>query len=331
MVTYTVPVYVDTGTLAGVVTADVTLDWLNDRMKSIHIGETGYGVLLSHEGQIMAHPDEAVFESHQNAIELNEARGRKDITAIVRSMLAGESDFVPFHDIILNKAVLLSYGPVGRAGWSLAVAYPEDELFADVVRLFRRQLLLLVTGLVALVGLVLFLSRQITSPITALAGSAGKLASGDLDLELPEVRSRDEIGTLTGAFHDMRDELKTYIHDLEVTTKAKQKLESELQIAHDIQMAMLPKPPKGDDERYELAARLEPARAVGGASTITSFTTGSCSSSLETSPAKACPLRSSWPEPKRSLVRLRAERPISVGSSPPSIRVWRPRTTPACS
>ncbi len=264
MVTYTVPVYVETGALAGVVTADVTLDWLNDRMSSINIGETGYGILLSREGQVMAHPDEAVFESHQNAIDVVEARGRQDVSAIVRSMLAGESDFVPFHDVILDKAVLLSYGPVGHAGWSLAVAYPEDELFADVVRLFRRQLLLLVTGLVALVLLVLLLSRQITSPIAALAGSAGKLASGDLDLELPEVRSRDEIGTLTGAFHDMRDELKTYIHDLEVTTRAKQKLESELQIAHDIQMAMLPKPPKGDDERYELAARLEPARAVGG-------------------------------------------------------------------
>jgi sigma-B regulation protein RsbU (phosphoserine phosphatase) len=264
MVTYAVPVYVDGHTLAGVVTADLTLDWLNERMKSIRIGVTGYGILLSREGQIMAHPDKAVFESHQNALELVEAGGREDVITIVKSMLAGESDFVPFQDVILNKSVLLSYGPVGHAGWSLAVAYPEDELFADVVRLFQRQLLLLVVGLVVLVGLVLFLSKQITRPITALAGSARKLASGDLQLELPEVRTRDEIGTLTAAFHEMRGDLKTYIHDLEVTTRAKQKLESELQIAHEIQMAMLPKPPKGDDERYELSARLEPARAVGG-------------------------------------------------------------------
>jgi sigma-B regulation protein RsbU (phosphoserine phosphatase) len=80
------------------------------------------------------------------------------------------------------------------------------------------------------------------------------------------VRSEDEIGALTMAFHRMRDSLKTYIQDLETTTKAKERLESELQLARRIQVDMLPAASAGGKpgDGFELQAILEPARQVGG-------------------------------------------------------------------
>jgi len=137
---------------------------------------------------------------------------------------------------------------------------------AEVNSLFLRQLAILLFGLAVLVVVVWMLSRYFTRPIKALATSAGLIATGDLDLELPAVTSKDEIGALTGSFHHMRDSLKTYIHDLQVTTAAKERLESELQIARKIQMDMLPKGDIGGGEKdaYELSAKLIPARAVGG-------------------------------------------------------------------
>jgi sigma-B regulation protein RsbU (phosphoserine phosphatase) len=79
------------------------------------------------------------------------------------------------------------------------------------------------------------------------------------------VTSRDEIGRLTAAFHNMRDSLKTHIRDLQETTAAKERLESELKVARRIQMDMLPEGTAGGpDQGYELAATLVPARAVGG-------------------------------------------------------------------
>jgi sigma-B regulation protein RsbU (phosphoserine phosphatase) len=64
----------------------------------------------------------------------------------------------------------------------------------------------------------------------------------------------------------MRDSLKTYIRDLKETTAAKERLESELKIARNIQMDMLPKGTIGGGEKdgFELAATLVPAREVGG-------------------------------------------------------------------
>jgi sigma-B regulation protein RsbU (phosphoserine phosphatase) len=189
-----------------------------------------------------------------------------EVEGIVERMLQGESGFQVFHDRFLDKRTRLTYMPVGHAGWSLAVIYPEDELMEEVDRLFRNQLGLLVLGLVVLVGIVMLLSRRFTGPIKELATSAGRIATGDLELDLPPVGSRDEVGVLTGAFHHMRDSLKTYIRDLKVTTAAKERLESELEIARKIQMDMLPEEEigGGKGDAYELSARLVPARAVGG-------------------------------------------------------------------
>ncbi|HEY7817080.1 MAG TPA: PP2C family protein-serine/threonine phosphatase, partial [Vicinamibacteria bacterium] len=76
----------------------------------------------------------------------------------------------------------------------------------------------------------------------------------------------DEVGALNSAFHRMRDSLQAYIRDLEDTTRAKERLESELQLARRIQVDMLPAASAGGKpgDRFELHAILEPARQIGG-------------------------------------------------------------------
>ena len=59
-------------------------------------------------------------------------------------------------------------------------------------------------------------------------------------------------------------EVARRVQELETATRAKQKLESELEIARAIQMDMLPSGGSRNPELYDLAAQLLPARAVGG-------------------------------------------------------------------
>jgi sigma-B regulation protein RsbU (phosphoserine phosphatase) len=59
-------------------------------------------------------------------------------------------------------------------------------------------------------------------------------------------------------------EVARRVRELEAETRARQRLESELEIARRIQMDMLPRGGSMNPERYDLAARLVPARAVGG-------------------------------------------------------------------
>jgi sigma-B regulation protein RsbU (phosphoserine phosphatase) len=265
MVTYSVPFFHETGgerKLRGVVTADLSLGWLTDLVRSKRIGRTGYGVIISGKGQTIAHSDESVRQRRQAAGEDMEP----EVDEIVRRMLQRESGFRAFDDRVLGKRTRLTYAPLEMAGWSLAVVYPEDELMEEVDSLFAKQIALLVLGLAVLVGVVMFLSRHLTQPIKALASSAGRIATGDLDTDLPTVSSRDEIGALARAFHHMRDSLKNNIRDLQITTAAKERLESELAIARKIQMDMLPEGEigGGENDAFELSAKLVPARAVGG-------------------------------------------------------------------
>ena len=64
----------------------------------------------------------------------------------------------------------------------------------------------------------------------------------------------------------MEDSLKKYIKELTETTAVKEKAESELTIARQIQMEILPKifPPFPHRHELNIFATIEPAREVGG-------------------------------------------------------------------
>jgi sigma-B regulation protein RsbU (phosphoserine phosphatase) len=71
---------------------------------------------------------------------------------------------------------------------------------------------------------------------------------------------------LHDSFFYMQSELTNYISNLQQTTSIKEKIESELRIARDIQMGMIPKifPPFPARKEIGLYAVLNPAKEVGG-------------------------------------------------------------------
>ena len=188
---------------------------------------------------------------------------RRRVEPFVGRMLSGGSGFEPLR--VPGGAFRLTYARVEPAGWSLGTVYPEKELMEGVTRLGALQAMLGVIGLAALAAVVVVLSRRLTAPLRVLAEKARIMAAGDLDLPLPEVRSRDELGALSAAFDEMRRSLKVHIEELQAATARRERAESELRTARRIQMAMLPEPAAGGPgEDYALAARLVPARAIGG-------------------------------------------------------------------
>lgn len=78
--------------------------------------------------------------------------------------------------------------------------------------------------------------------------------------------SGDEVGELASAFQSMQSQLDTYIKDLKEATERQERMNSELRIARDIQMNMLP----GRDEIsdldkfFDVTTSVIPARQVGG-------------------------------------------------------------------
>jgi sigma-B regulation protein RsbU (phosphoserine phosphatase) len=265
IVTYSVPFYGPRGGVAGVVTADLLLHWLDARVAEVELGRSGFGVIISASGRIIAASGRRrerteVSETVLHNVPENE---RVRLQPVVQKMAAGERGFAPVE--VGGVLYRLTFEPIGYAGWSLATLYPEAELLEEVGGLRVIQVSLAVGGLAVLMLVVVILSHRFTRPLQALAASAGQMATGDLDAALPPVETRDEVGVLNRAVHEMRDSLKAYIADLRETTAAKERLESELKVARRIQADMLPREKAGGPgEGYELAATLVPARAVGG-------------------------------------------------------------------
>jgi sigma-B regulation protein RsbU (phosphoserine phosphatase) len=268
MATYSVPFYKKVGgkrQFMGIVTADINLAWLQEVVSSIKVLQTGYGFLISKNGTIVTHPMKELI-MNETLFGVAEARGDSHLREIGRKMIRGESGFIPFRTIVSEKECWMYYTPIPSNGWSLAVLFPQDEFTADIVRLNRIVIILGVVGLLLLSIAVAFIARSITNPLRAMARVTKTIATGNLDIELPVVKSGDEVGKLSTAFQYMKESLKEYIQQLTETTASKERIESELKIAHDIQMSILPKifPPFPERQEFDIYAVIEPAREVGG-------------------------------------------------------------------
>ena len=103
-------------------------------------------------------------------------------------------------------------------------------------------------------------------PLEGFALSAKEIAHGHFDAHLPDIKSHDEMRELHDSFVYMQENLTTYMAELKENTASKERIESELNIAHNIQMGMLPRifPPFPEREDVELYAMLTPAKEVGG-------------------------------------------------------------------
>lgn len=165
-----------------------------------------------------------------------------------------------------NAQRLLLYSHLADHDWLLGLAFPRtgiDQLESRYIVLMLQAMLrdmLLICVAVALI------SRRTTHSLRALISNTEDIARGDLDTTLPDTPHRDEVGRLTRAFGHMRDALKTHISKLQETTAARQRLESELDIAGQIQRDMVPRVEilQQTGRPYELSALLQPARQVGG-------------------------------------------------------------------
>lgn len=268
MATYSVPLHASFDgkrKVVGIVTADISLSWLQDIVSSIKIANTGYGFLISKDGRIITYPDKK-FVMNETIFDIAEAANDLKLRGIGKRMINGESGFVLSRNILTGKSCWLAYAPLPATGWSLGVVFPQDELMADIIKLNGVVLFIGIAGFLFLLIIIIMISRSITMPIRTLHKATKDIAKGNLGFELPHIKRGNEVGELAESFLYMRGALKQYIKELTETTTAKERIESELRIAHDIQLSLVPKifPPYPDRTEFDIYAALEPAKEVGG-------------------------------------------------------------------
>ncbi len=270
MATYSVPFHwaeenKNSRRFRGIITIDISLVWLTQVFKDLSIYESGYGFLLSQSGKYLVHPNsENIMNS--SIFDIAELHHHDQLRELGRKMVRGQKGFMNIISPDTDQEVFIYFAPIPSSGYSMGIVIPTAELFADLSRLNRNVAIIAVLGLLALFGVISFISGRITEPIRRLSGATTLIGQGDFNAALPEISSNDEIGQLMHSFEKMQIALAEYIENLKKTTAAKEKIEGELRIAHDIQMSIIPKsfPPFPDRSDVDIYGILESAKAVGG-------------------------------------------------------------------
>ena len=126
----------------------------------------------------------------------------------------------------------------------------------------------LVSSLLATLVLVIvsvLIARSVSRPIHQVAVHAHRIGAGDLKTRL-HIPTGDEMEELAEVLNKMSADLTAYIADLTETTAAKERMERELQLARDIQQAIVPHvfPPFPGVREFDIYGRMLPAKEVAG-------------------------------------------------------------------
>lgn len=264
MTTYGAPVY-SNNRLYCVVTADISMRDLQREVSLLPVMRRGWSFVISRMGTFLAAP-QSQWVMRESIFSLAEASRRPDMRSLGQRMIRGAVGVVRTRDWRTGEPAWLAFAPVRNVGWSFGAVVSEEEILAPAWQLAQRQGLVALAGLCLLVVVVWLLITGLTRPLTRLAGAARRLAAGDFSTKVQGVRPGDELGDLAGGFNQMVDDLNRYVAELTTTTAAKERIESELDLARRIQQSILPRtyPPYPDHDEFDLFGRTIPARQVGG-------------------------------------------------------------------
>ena len=282
-------VYDSSGKLFCVLGADVSVEAVSREFIASQTGRAGMSFLVNSKGEVIAGGD--IYR---------QLSGDWDKTVRLPSLLNGISPdgiqlwekmktMVPGTMLlkINNVSCFAAYAPIRECNWCLAILQPQETALKDVAAMearfkknqeeaqpvFRSYIfesgIIFITLSLSLLILILlfgyFLAKHLTKPIFKLMDGAREIGTGHLDYKI-ELHTGDELEQLGDTFNKMASDLQTYIRNLNRAACDKQRVESELKAAAEIQLSMLPGkfPPFPERTDVDVYARMIPAREVGG-------------------------------------------------------------------
>jgi sigma-B regulation protein RsbU (phosphoserine phosphatase) len=224
----------------------------------LEIQGVSYVFVTDEQGDIISHTFVPAIPR-----EVLDIKGEKQRTVVRDIRIEGMGD-------VINVSAPILVGVVGYVHLGMDKKIIRASIWSAII---GQQSLMFVIFLVSVL-VARLLVRHVSQPLSKLSEYVKQLAAHDFslpatvqsNLALLPGESRDEIGELAASFIHMEQALKHSIEHLKEATAAKERIESELKIAHDIQMSILPKifPPFPDRSEFDLYATIESAREVGG-------------------------------------------------------------------
>ena len=286
-VEYGCPIYLD-GELAAVLQGSTKLSVIQEFISDVGVGENGFSIMVSDEGQLVYSPRETGELEMVNDMSSDiRATGNETLAALIHEALARESGLGEVE--IDGEAYYAAYARMESLGWTLITFVPQKELeqptealLAEVdeisasasvqySRSFRRSSLLILVVVILLIAnaslAAVSLSGKITNPIHVMTKRIEDLTGDQFVFEMDDVyRTGDEIEILANTFGKLSEQMEEYLRNILTMTAEKERVGTELALATRIQADMLPNkfPPFPERKEFSIYASMNPAKEVGG-------------------------------------------------------------------
>ena len=263
IISYCKPIKDNQGTYIGTISVDLSLEWLSQTITSVKPYPNSYSMMIGKGGTFFVHPDTAKL-FYQTIYTQTLLQPDTAITGLGHAMQAGEEGV---RQLTINgQYCYVFYKPLSDTGWSVAIVCPVQDIFSGYYNLLNAMIGIVIIGLLLMLMVFSGIISKQMEPLEELAYQAEAIASGRFDEEISDINRNDEIGLLSNSFRHMQNSLVRQIEELKLVNEQKGRIEGELKIARDIQMAMLPKvyPPFPERDDIDVYGQLTPAKEVGG-------------------------------------------------------------------
>ncbi len=224
---YTVPIHDSNGRIVAVLGADISLDWLSDKLNEqdnsinqsaiIEVGNfemESNSFIINHDGLFITHSDENRiikdnFFSHLKPIEGDSLDGL--IKRIKEGVGAEDRDRDKY--LVNGKECYVMYSPVKYTQWVLVTIVPchairELSYFYGVPAIASVLLGLLIIVLVGYYSI-----KRGIAPLKQLTAVTDDMAQGKFDTPLPNTSYNDETGILRDSIEELQYTLSNYAAD----------------------------------------------------------------------------------------------------------------------
>ncbi len=209
------PVYFDNGSLIGVVSADVTMSTVLDNVLNLDVTTNGYAFLLDKNGDVVAHPEQPLFDEDVASIETLEfgTAGSAEATAfrnlLNTHVLVEENGLLEYQKA--SQTWHLSFVNIPNTDYILVVVVPDADVIApatEILNLVATRTLILtgvLAGILAAVGAVVSVvsSRRgeaVVEPIREMTRLVNKMAKQDFTRGVTTAGAMyEEVGTTVDA------------------------------------------------------------------------------------------------------------------------------------
>jgi len=180
------PVFNKDGSLRGVLSADLLLRTLEDKLKNVRVSGMGYAVLLDNRGVALVHPDKSLIgKSLFDRPELS------DVVKIILEKKQGRVDYNTGHD------KLAVFTPIPSSGWTLGIVLTKEEVYADLRMLAIKFSLLFSVSLIIVVLTAVYFGSKLTFFMSLLEQTV-EARTSELKEKIAEVEYLSLTDPLTG-------------------------------------------------------------------------------------------------------------------------------------